>query len=128
MRFKIKPILLTWKEHKYHYMENFIPNCEGNKMISVGKKEEDNIYLFFMSASLRPSMGASTVSTIALYPFLSTLWTSWAATSRFLCTYSQTNIRLQCDLLTTGSPIQRQRKQPKETVAAKEIYISLMKL
>ena len=38
------------------------------------------------------------------------------------------HIRLQCDLLTTGSPIQRQRKQPKESVAAKEIYISLMKL
>lgn len=43
--------------------------------------------LFLMSASLRPSLGVSTVRAIALNPALSALLTSWATTCLFLYTW-----------------------------------------
>lgn len=57
-------------------------------IISCKRMQMDKNYLFLMSASLRPSLGVSTVSIIALYPLLSTLFTILFVTSRLLYTYN----------------------------------------
>ena len=86
------------------------------KWLVLEKKKKKEIFLLFMSASLRPSLGTSTVRTIALDPFLSALWTSWADTSQLLYTYAQMNIRLECDLLTMWSPKRRQNSNQKDKI------------
>ena len=59
------------------YMENTLLLPGGNGI---------DIYLFLISASLRPSLGVSTVRAIALNPALSARLTSCATTFRSLYT------------------------------------------
>lgn len=64
-----------------------VKDVEGTSLWKWYKREGNEFHLFLMSASLRPSLGVSTVRIIALNPFLSALCTNIAVKSRLLYTY-----------------------------------------
>lgn len=67
-------------------------DVEGTSLWKWYKREGNEFHLFFMSASLRPSLGVSTVRIIALNPYLSALCTNIAVKSRLLYTYIKKEI------------------------------------
>lgn len=69
-----------------------VSKYKGDKRLQNVKDIEEKVikfHLFIMSASLQPSLGASTVRIIALKPFCSALFTNRAITFLLLNTYKQ---------------------------------------
>lgn len=80
-----------------------VKDVEGSSLWKWYKREGNEFHLFFMSASLRPILGVSTVRIIALNPFLSALCTNIAVKSRLLHTYINKEIPNWILILQLGS-------------------------
>lgn len=80
-----------------------VKDVEGSSLWKWYKREGNEFHLFFMSASLRPILGVSTVRIIALNPFLSALCTNIAVKSRLLYTYINKEIPNWILILQLGS-------------------------